>query len=56
MSVRQDGRVLRAIQWNAAERQDQLMTQRTGVEVAYSVEENEFRGERYVELRVEDFR
>ena len=56
MSVKQDGRVLRAIQWNASERQGQLTAQRAGVEVAYSVEENEFRGERYIELRLEDFR
>ncbi len=56
MSVKQDGRVLRAIQWNAAEREGKLQTQKAGVEIAYTVEENEFRGERYVELRLEDFR
>jgi len=26
------------------------------VELAYTLEENEFRGEKYVELRVDDFR
>ena len=56
MSVKQEGRVLRAIQWNAAEREGKLQTQKSGVEIAYTVEENEFRGERYVELRLEDFR
>jgi single-stranded-DNA-specific exonuclease len=56
MSVKQDGRVLRAIQWNAAEREGTLLAQKGGVEIAYTVEENEFRGERYVELRLEDFR
>jgi len=56
MSVKQDGRVLRAIQWNAAEREERLLAQKSGVEIAYTVEENEFRGERYVELRLEDFR
>lgn len=56
MSVKQDGRVLRAIHWNAAEREEGLTAQKAGVEIAYTVEENEFRGERYVELRLEDFR
>ena len=27
-----------------------------GVEIAYTVEENEFRGEKRVELRLDDFR
>lgn len=56
MTFRQDGRLLRGIHWNAAEREEALATQRTGVELAYTLEENEFRGERYLELRVEDFR
>jgi single-stranded-DNA-specific exonuclease len=56
MSVKQDGRVLRAIQWNAAEREQKLTAQKDAVEIAYTVEENEFRGTKYVELRVEDFR
>ncbi len=56
MSVKQEGRVLRAIQWNAADREHRLTEQKDGVEIAYSVEENEFRGEKYVELRLDDFR
>jgi single-stranded-DNA-specific exonuclease len=56
MSFRQDGRVLRGIQWNAAGREDQWTAQKDGVELAYTLEENEFRGEKYLELRVDDFR
>lgn len=56
MSFKQDGRVLRGIQWNAAGREDQLTAQKDGVELAYTLEENEFRGETYLELRVDDFR
>ncbi len=56
MSVKQDGRVLRAIQWNAAEREPDLTAQKAGVEIAYTVEENEFRGDKYLELRLDDFR
>jgi single-stranded-DNA-specific exonuclease len=56
MALRQSGRTFRAIQWNAAEREEALTAQRAGVEIAYTLEENEFRGERFVELRLEDFR
>jgi len=56
MTFKQDGRLLRGIQWNAAEREDALTSQKRGVELAYTLEENEFRGEKYLELRVEDFR
>jgi single-stranded-DNA-specific exonuclease len=56
MAFRQDGRVLRGIHWNAAEREEALAALKDGVELAYTLEENEFRGERFLELRVEDFR
>ena len=56
MTFRQDGRLLRGIQWNAAEREADLTARKDGVELAYTLEENEFRGEKYLELRVEDFR
>jgi single-stranded-DNA-specific exonuclease len=56
MSVKQNGRVLRAIQWNAAEREPSLTAKKDGVEIAYTIEENEYQGTKYVELRVEDFR
>ena len=56
MSVKQNGRVLRAIQWNAAEREPNLTAKKDGVEIAYTIEENEYQGNKYVELRLEDFR
>ena len=56
MSVKQNGRVLRAIHWNAAEREPNLTAKKDGVEIAYTVEENEYQGTKYVELRLEDFR
>ncbi|MGE3277832.1 MAG: single-stranded-DNA-specific exonuclease RecJ [Vicinamibacterales bacterium] len=56
MSFRQGARTFRAIAWNAAEREDALTAHRDGVELAYTLEENEWQGNRYVELRVEDFR
>ncbi|MGE3190605.1 MAG: hypothetical protein AB7N90_13050, partial [Vicinamibacterales bacterium] len=56
MSFRQDKRTFRAVAWNAAEREDALAARKAGVELAYTLEENEWQGNRYVELRVEDFR
>ena len=56
MTFKQDGRLLRGIHWNAAEREEDLTAQKSGVELAYTLEENEFQGEKYLELRVEDFR
>ncbi len=56
MTVKQNGRILRAIQWNAAEHSDRLTSLKEGVEIAYTVEENEYQGTKYVELRLEDFR
>ncbi len=56
MSVKQNGRVLRAIQWNAAEHNERLIALKEGVEIAYTIEENEYQGSKYVELRLEDFR
>ena len=56
LSVKQNGRVLRAIQWNAAEREAHLVAKKDGVEIAYTVEENEYLGNKYVELRLDDFR
>lgn len=55
-TFKQDGRLLRGIQWNGAEREADLTAGKDGVELAYTLEESEFRGERYLELRVEDFR
>lgn len=56
MTLKQNNRILRAIQWNAAEHNDRLAAMKGGVEIAYTVEENEFQGNKYVELRLEDFR
>jgi single-stranded-DNA-specific exonuclease len=56
VAFRQDGRTFRAIHWNAAEREAALSDQKAGVELAFSLEQNEFQGETFLELRVEDFR
>ena len=56
ISFRQDARTFRAIAWNAAEREPDLTERKDGVELAFSLEKNEFQGETFLELRVEDFR
>jgi len=55
MALKQDGRVFRAIAWRAAERQETLGDQRT-IDVAFSLEQNQYNGEVFVELNIADFR
>lgn len=56
MTFSQDGRRFRAIAWRAAERAEFLEKHRAGVDLAFSLERNEFQGETYLELSVADFR
>lgn len=56
MSLRQDGRVFRAVAWRAAERHDYLTANKAAVDVAFSLEENHYNGETRVELTLADAR
>jgi single-stranded-DNA-specific exonuclease len=56
MTFRQDGRSFRAIAWRAAERAAFLTENRAGVNLAFSLEQNEYQGESYLELSVADFK
>jgi single-stranded-DNA-specific exonuclease len=56
MTFCQEGRRFRAIAWRAAERADFLTRHRAGVNLAFSLEKNEFEGEIYLELNVADFK
>ena len=56
MTFSQEGRRFRAIAWRAAERADFLEKHRGGVDLAFSLERNEFQGETYLELSVADVR
>ncbi|MEQ1727353.1 MAG: single-stranded-DNA-specific exonuclease RecJ [Vicinamibacterales bacterium] len=56
MSLRQDGRVFRAVAWRAAEKQDQIVGSRSALDVAFSLEQNQYNGETYVELTLADIR
>jgi single-stranded-DNA-specific exonuclease len=54
MTFRQDGRSFRAIAWRAAERAAFLTEHRAGVNLAFSLEQNEYQGETFLELNVAD--
>jgi single-stranded-DNA-specific exonuclease len=56
MTFSQDGRRFRAIAWRAAERAEFLDRNRAGVDLAFSLEKNEFQGETFLELSVADIR
>jgi single-stranded-DNA-specific exonuclease len=56
MALRHDGRVLRAIAWRGADRHSFLETHKAPVDVAFSLEQNQWNGETYLELTVADLR
>jgi single-stranded-DNA-specific exonuclease len=56
MSLKQDGRVFRAVAWRAAERHDYLAEHRAALDVAFSLEQNQYNGETYLELTLADLR
>ena len=56
MSFRQEGRVMRGIAWRAAEREQFVASHRTAIDLAFSVEQDTWNGERYLQLSVADFR
>jgi single-stranded-DNA-specific exonuclease len=56
MALKQDGRVFRAVAWRAAERHDYLAEHKAALDVAFSLEQNQYNGETYVELTLADLK
>lgn len=56
MTFNQEGRRFKAIAWRAAERAAFLDKHRAGVNLAFSLDRNEWQGESYLELSVADFK
>ena len=56
MALKQEGRVFRAIAWRAAEQHDFLAEHKAALDVAFSLEQNQFNGETYVELTLADLK
>jgi single-stranded-DNA-specific exonuclease len=56
LKFRQQGRSFRGIAWRAIEREEYLAANRFGLELAYSLDQSEYRGEKVTELTVADVR
>jgi len=56
MALKQDGRIFRAVAWRAAERHDFLAEHKAALDVAFSLEQNQYNGESYVELTLADLK
>jgi single-stranded-DNA-specific exonuclease len=56
MSLKQEGRIFRAVAWRAAERHDFLTEHKAALDVAFSLEENHYNGQTYVELTLADLK
>jgi len=56
MAFKQDGRVMRGIAWRASERESFVAAHRSAIDLAFSVEQDTWNGERYLQLSVADFR
>jgi single-stranded-DNA-specific exonuclease len=56
MTFAQDGRRFRAIAWRAAERAEFLEKNRAAVNLAFSLDRNEYQGETFLELSVADIK
>jgi single-stranded-DNA-specific exonuclease len=56
MAFRQEGRVMRGIAWRASERESFVSQHRAAIDLAFSLEQDIWNGERYLQLSVADFR
>jgi single-stranded-DNA-specific exonuclease len=56
MSLKQEGRIFRAVAWRAAERHDFLADNKAALDVAFSLEQNQYNGNTYVELTLADLK
>ena len=56
MTFNQEGRRFRAMAWRLAERAQFLEKHRSGVNLAFSLDRNEYQGETFLELTVADIK
>jgi single-stranded-DNA-specific exonuclease len=56
MAFKQDGRVMRGIAWRASEREGFVAEHRAAIDLAFSLEQDSWNGERYVQLSIADFK
>ena len=56
MAFKQDGKVLRGMAWRAADREQFVTGHRAAIDLAFSLEQDTWNGERYLQLSVADFK
>jgi single-stranded-DNA-specific exonuclease len=56
MAFKQDGRVMRGIAWRASEREGFVAEHKSAIDLAFSLEEDTWEGNRYLQLNIADFR
>jgi len=56
MAFKQDGRIIRGVAWRASEREGFVAEHRAAIDLAFSLENDMYNGERYLQLSVADFR
>jgi single-stranded-DNA-specific exonuclease len=56
MAFRQDGRVMRGIAWRASEREEFVAGHKTAIDLAFSLEQDTWEGERFLQLSIADFK
>ena len=56
MAFKQDGRIMRGIAWRASERESFVAEHRSAIDLAFSLEQDTWNGERYLQLSVADFK
>ena len=56
LSFRQDGRILRGIAWRAIERESFVTEHRAALDLAFSLTQDSWNGEKYLQLEVADFK
>jgi single-stranded-DNA-specific exonuclease len=54
MAFKQDGRVMRGIAWRAVERETFVTDHRSAIDLAFSLDQDTWNGERYLQLSIAD--
>jgi single-stranded-DNA-specific exonuclease len=56
MAFKQDGRIMRGIAWRASEREGFVTEHRAAIDLAFSLDQDTYNGERYLQLSIADFK
>jgi single-stranded-DNA-specific exonuclease len=56
MAFKQDGRIMRGIAWRALERESFVTEHRAALDLAFSLEQDTWNGEKYLQLSIADFK